>query len=182
MDPAIAAALIASPTAVVAAAAAFAAGQAQARGAHRGPVDAVRRQHQRDAYAAHLGALHTYAAATSWEACYSRALENTIMASGVPLSPTAADMVPEGARTLVANVPIAELMRTGAAVELEGPEDIAAAARITMGTARQVKMTARTPFASPNDYVNVVRAHGVLEDAITGFVGAARTHLNGATE
>ncbi|MGW2100393.1 hypothetical protein ACWCPX_22355 [Streptomyces olivaceoviridis] len=51
MDPAVTAALITTPTAVLAAAAAYAAGRAQARSAHRGPVDAVRRQHQRDAYA-----------------------------------------------------------------------------------------------------------------------------------
>ncbi|MGW1245226.1 hypothetical protein, partial [Streptomyces bobili] len=60
MDSAIIAALISAPVAVVAAAAAYAAGRAQARGAHRGPVDAVRRQHQRDVYAAALAAAHTY--------------------------------------------------------------------------------------------------------------------------
>ncbi|MFG2895052.1 hypothetical protein [Streptomyces sp. NPDC048248] len=52
MDSAVIAALITTPTAVLAAAAAYAAGRAQARAAHRGPVDAVRRQHQREAYAA----------------------------------------------------------------------------------------------------------------------------------
>lgn len=51
MDPAIIAALITTPTAVIAAAAAYAAGRSQARAAHHGPIDAVRRQHQRDAYA-----------------------------------------------------------------------------------------------------------------------------------
>ncbi|MGW5781941.1 hypothetical protein [Streptomyces sp. NPDC003863] len=54
MDPTMIAAIITSPTVVIAAAAAYAAGLRQARGAHRGPVDAVRRQHQRDAYAAML--------------------------------------------------------------------------------------------------------------------------------
>jgi hypothetical protein len=48
MDPAVAAALIATPTAALAAVAAYAAGRAQGRAA----VDAVRRQHQREAYAA----------------------------------------------------------------------------------------------------------------------------------
>ncbi|MGW3653994.1 hypothetical protein [Streptomyces sp. NPDC000878] len=51
MDPAVIAAIITTPTAVIVAAAAYAAGRAQARGAHHGPIDAVRRQHQRDAYA-----------------------------------------------------------------------------------------------------------------------------------
>ncbi len=39
------------PPAVLAAVGAYAAGRAQARAAHRGPVDAIRRQHQREAYA-----------------------------------------------------------------------------------------------------------------------------------
>jgi hypothetical protein len=60
MDPAVTAAIITTPTAVIAAAAAYAAGRAQARGAHRGPVDAVRRQHQRDAYAEFLRAALSY--------------------------------------------------------------------------------------------------------------------------
>lgn len=48
MDPAVVAALVAAPTAALAAAAAYAAGRAQGRAT----VDAVRRQHQREAYAA----------------------------------------------------------------------------------------------------------------------------------
>ncbi|MEU0300627.1 hypothetical protein ABZ252_14320 [Streptomyces sp. NPDC006175] len=52
MDSAGIAALITTLTAVLAAATAYAAGRAPARAAHRGPVDAVRRQHQREAYAA----------------------------------------------------------------------------------------------------------------------------------
>ncbi|MDQ1031433.1 hypothetical protein QF035_009015 [Streptomyces umbrinus] len=60
MDPAIIAAVITTPTAVIAAAAAYAAGRAQARAAHHGPIDAVRRQHQRDAYAALTRAAWSY--------------------------------------------------------------------------------------------------------------------------
>ncbi|MEV8228912.1 hypothetical protein AB0P41_23100 [Streptomyces sp. NPDC079167] len=52
MDSAGIAALITTLTAVLAAATAYAAGRAPARAARRGPVDAVRRQHQREAYAA----------------------------------------------------------------------------------------------------------------------------------
>jgi hypothetical protein len=64
MDPAVIAALITTPTAVIAATAAYAAGRAQARGAHRGPVDAVRRQHQRDAYAELTRAAWSYVSST----------------------------------------------------------------------------------------------------------------------
>ncbi|MEV5295377.1 hypothetical protein AB0K64_29635 [Streptomyces sp. NPDC053741] len=64
MDSAIAAALVATPTAALAATAAYAAGRAQARAAQRGPVDAVRRQHQRDAYAAFLRAAWSYLSST----------------------------------------------------------------------------------------------------------------------
>ncbi|MCW8382430.1 hypothetical protein [Streptomyces justiciae] len=64
MDPAVAAALITTPTAVLASAAAYAAGRAQARSAHRGPVDAVRRQHQRDAYAELSRAALSYLSST----------------------------------------------------------------------------------------------------------------------
>ncbi|MDX3067151.1 hypothetical protein PV518_34105 [Streptomyces sp. ND04-05B] len=64
MDPSIAAALITTPTTVLAAAAAYAAGRAQARSAHRGPVDAVRRQQQRDAYAELTRAARSYLAST----------------------------------------------------------------------------------------------------------------------
>ncbi|MFI0220574.1 hypothetical protein [Streptomyces lydicus] len=64
MDPAVAAALVATPSALLAAWAAYAAGRAQARSAQRGPIDAVRRQHQRDAYAELIRAAWSYAGST----------------------------------------------------------------------------------------------------------------------
>ncbi|WP_328632824.1 hypothetical protein [Streptomyces sp. NBC_00356] len=54
MDASVIAALITTPTAVLAAGAAFAAGRVQGRGS----VDAVRRQHQRESYADLVGAAH----------------------------------------------------------------------------------------------------------------------------
>lgn len=75
MDPAVTAALISAPVTVVAAGAAFAAGRAQARGAHRGPVDAVRRQHQHDAYATFIAAVHAHLGRSYWNRCHREARE-----------------------------------------------------------------------------------------------------------
>ncbi|WP_405483248.1 hypothetical protein [Streptomyces anulatus] len=59
MESEVIAALIATPTVLVAATAAWAAGRSQARGAYHGPVDAVRRTTQREAYAdLHRSARH----------------------------------------------------------------------------------------------------------------------------
>ncbi|MFD5583309.1 hypothetical protein CFC35_10265 [Streptomyces sp. FBKL.4005] len=179
MDPTVTAAIIAVPATVITAAAAYAAGRAQARGAHRGPIDAVRRQHQRDAYAAFLAALQAYQAATVWDTCYERA-EADVLATGAPPSASLAEVVAERARMHVLTVSVDELMRTGATVDLEGPEDVAAAAMITVGAARQIRMVARWPFSSYDDHVTVVDAHERLGLAISGFVKVARAHLNGA--
>jgi hypothetical protein len=54
MDASVIAALITTPTAVLAAGAAYAAGRAQGRGS----VNAIRRQHQRESYADLVGAAH----------------------------------------------------------------------------------------------------------------------------
>lgn len=51
MEPEVIAALVGTPTVLVASAAAWFAGRAQARGAYHGAVDAVRRAAQREAYA-----------------------------------------------------------------------------------------------------------------------------------
>ncbi|MFL9658760.1 hypothetical protein ACJ7VE_34195 [Streptomyces sp. PB17] len=50
VDPAVAAALVAVPSSLLAAAAAYGAGRRQAQGAHAAAVDAVRRPQQREAY------------------------------------------------------------------------------------------------------------------------------------
>ncbi|MEV8015264.1 hypothetical protein AB0O76_02660 [Streptomyces sp. NPDC086554] len=60
MDSTITAALIAMPSAVIASVAAYAVGRAQARAAHRGPIEAVRRQHQHEVCAAFHAAITAY--------------------------------------------------------------------------------------------------------------------------
>lgn len=179
MDPAVTAALISVPSTVVAAAAAYAAGRAQARGAQRGPVDAVRRQHQRDAYAAFLAALQAYGSATLWHTCYERA-EAELLATGAPPGANFAEVVADHARVLVLTASMDEVRRTGAAVDLEGPEHVASAALMTMRFARQLREVARWPFASNDGHHAVVEAHEELVLAISGFVKEARAHLNGA--
>ncbi|GAA2387361.1 hypothetical protein [Streptomyces viridochromogenes] len=176
MDPAVSAAVIAVPTAVLAATAAYAGARSQARSAHRGPVDAVRRQHQRDAYAAFLAALHAYQTATQWDTCYKRvtAEMHAVGTSPVDWAETAADRT----RVLVADASLDDLMRTGAAVDLEGPEYIAACTAITLGSAREFRRVASWPLWSYDDHSAVAAAHGRLGVAITDFVQAARAHLN----
>ncbi|MGW3971180.1 hypothetical protein ACWEFD_18010 [Streptomyces ardesiacus] len=177
MDPAVTAAVIAVPTAVLAAAAAYAGARSQARSAHRGPVDAVRRQHQRDAYAAFLATLQAYAAATHWTACHGRAMTELI-AAGVPRGPGIPEAAIERARELVASVSNDEVVRTGAVVTLEGPDRIAAFANITVGCARRVRIEALLPFSDPSHHMRVITANTELDSAITGFIDAARAHLN----
>ncbi|MEU3290544.1 hypothetical protein [Streptomyces longwoodensis] len=174
MDSAITAAVVAVPTAVLAAVAAFAGAWAQAKSAYRGPVDAVRRQHQRDAYAAFLAALHAYYAATEWYTCQEQA-------SGElePGSATAA-RIEDRTCMVISRVSVTDVMRTGAVVDLEGPEHIAAAATIAVGSARQIMLKARW-LIRPEDVshrVVVVGARDQLAAAISVFVQAARAHLN----
>ncbi|MFG2552932.1 hypothetical protein ACGFWF_23685 [Streptomyces sp. NPDC048581] len=106
MDPAITAALITTPTAVLAAATAYAAGRAQANAAHRGPVDAVRRQHQRDAYAHLLATVHTYSRIGTGMSVSLRITPGEAPGAEEPINPDAV---------------VSAVM----AVRLEGPEHLA---------------------------------------------------------
>ncbi|MEV0016667.1 hypothetical protein [Streptomyces tendae] len=177
MDPAVTAAVIAVPTAVVAAAAAYAGARSQARSAHRGPVDAVRRQHQRDAYAAFLAACQAYGAATAWDACYQRATADAL-ASGTAPGPGFMDLVAERARHLILAVSLDEMLRTGAVVDLEGPEHISAGVNITVGLARQFRSVAHSPMSSVTDSSNLISAYNQFVAASQVFLRAARAHLN----
>ncbi|MFJ4469552.1 hypothetical protein ACIP2X_18955 [Streptomyces sp. NPDC089424] len=178
MDPTVTGAVIAVPTAVLAAVAAYAGARAQARSAHRGPVDAVRRQHQRDAYAAFFAALLAYEAATRWDECRDRVTTAAIAAGAVP-GPTLSAEVNERTRQLIEAVPLDEVMRTGAAVDLEGPDHVAAAAMITIGLARTIRSTTSRPYAAVPVSVRVPSAHDRFGDALKEFVKIARAHLNG---
>ncbi|MEU9522793.1 hypothetical protein [Streptomyces sp. NPDC048224] len=181
MDSTVTAAVIAVPTALFAAIAAYAGARAQARSAHRGPVDAVRRQHQRDAYAGFLSALQAYEAATVWDTCYGQASHEASASGFSPSNPGWSAFAHGRARDLLATASLDEVMRTGAVVDLEGPDPIAASAKITVGMARQFQRQARLSSAPPAvQRDTLITAHDQFSLAMQGFVTAARAHLNSA--
>ncbi|MFE1892672.1 hypothetical protein [Streptomyces microflavus] len=177
MDPAVTAALIAAPVAITAAGAAFAAGLVQGRAAQRGPVDAVRRQHQRDAYATFLAALHTYEREAEFGVC-ERLAQAEFQAAGVQPTPT--DL---NSRTLelVAKVPIKEVLARAAVVELEGPEPVADAGVEAMLAVCEVHYSAVASNTALNDRVrNVLSEHDEVYPALKKFTELASVELNRA--
>ncbi|MFC9703880.1 hypothetical protein ACFTWD_24665 [Streptomyces sp. NPDC056943] len=167
MDSAVVAALITTPTAVLAAAAAYAAGRAQARAAHRGPVDAIRRQHQREAYAALVAEVGKYE---------SRVFRVYIETISPRMRAQRSD--------LLATEDGEALVFAAAAVRLEGPAHLADLAhRIELasnhlyGAVLELQHT-DDPLASPATRMFEER-HNTLKDRTREFVDAASAHLNG---
>lgn len=187
MDPVVIAAIVTTPTALIATAGAYAAGRLQARGAHRGPVDAVRRQHQRDAYASYLSALNAYAYATDWLRCLQRARTEMAGAEGgASSSHDYLSRVAAQARQVRAvAAPLLEPLRPALdVVSLEGPEhvaDLAEAAYWTahaLGNASVVATTMGLLWEpDPDDDPNQI--HAKLKADIAAFTEAARDYLNG---
>ncbi|MFG2334286.1 hypothetical protein ACGFMM_32445 [Streptomyces sp. NPDC048604] len=178
MDPQVIAAVVASPTALIAACAAYMAGRHQARGAHRGPVDAVRRQHQRDAYAAFLQAAETYS--------YGTRRTVTIAQARAEMTDTGGTFEREGveARAVVLRAEAAErddaLRGTLPVVQLEGPQHVADLAQEVANAAFQIRLAARQRDYSDAASVQAARdEHHHLTQAIAAYVTAARDHLNG---
>ncbi|MDF3142137.1 MULTISPECIES: hypothetical protein [unclassified Streptomyces] len=166
MDPAVIAALITTPTAVLAAAVAYAAGRAQARAAHRGPVDAVRRQHQREAYAALVAEVAKY--------------ENHMFR--VYLGTINPGMQRHWNDTLTTQDNEA-LVFAAAAVRLEGPLHLAdlahgleLASNHVYGAVLELQH-AEDPVASPANNKFDER-HNTLKERAKTFVEAASAHLN----
>ncbi|MGV9279813.1 hypothetical protein [Streptomyces sp. NPDC003730] len=161
MDPAVTAALVAVPASLVAAAAAFAVGRAQALATHRGPVDAVRRPQQREAYASLLSALDAY-------------IEETL-----PLTESVADGRSHngGHSGDLMNAPgLDDIRKACSAVKLEGPDDVAAAADGAFEAAVAVldEVIVSDDVPSPE----ARGAHRALQAATESFVQLARTRLN----
>ncbi|WP_437008126.1 hypothetical protein [Streptomyces sp. enrichment culture] len=178
MDPQVIAAVVASPTALIAAAAAYVAGRHQGRGAHRGPVYAVRRQHQRDAYADFLQAAETYAYGTRRTVTIAQARAEIANSAGT------VDPADVNARAVVLRAEAAEsdetLRATLPGVQLEGPEHIAALAQEVVSAAFQIRLAARQRDYSDAASMQAARdEHVHLTEAITAYVTAARDHLNG---
>ncbi|MEU9755707.1 hypothetical protein AB0D90_21650 [Streptomyces althioticus] len=176
-DPAVVAAAVSTP---IAALAAFVAGRFQGRGAYRGPVDAVRRQHQREAYAAFLAALWAYWHATRWDEVL-RYTQATRRASG--LAPDETDERMHAFMQLFSVGPD-EILTTSAMVFLEGPSQITKAAEdaVSMVTALQSAaqggmQSAATPGAQAA-IDNYQEGHGHFLTVIKMFNSAAQSHLN----
>lgn len=184
MDPTITAALLSTPVALLAAAAAYGAGRIQGQGAYQGAVDAVRRQHQRDAYATLLGAANSYAHETNWGECSLRACDRL----GISYPPRERREEADRQACLIrAEVPTEPLRLASAVVQLEGPEHIAELAyrienaahsvhvRALWGEAPQTFFDILDGNPAPTEHRN---EHLDLLKAVTAFTEAARAHLN----
>ncbi|MFI2260095.1 hypothetical protein OHU45_18775 [Streptomyces tubercidicus] len=185
MDPAVVATLISTPVSVLAAAASYAAGRIQGRAAYNGPVDAVRRQHQRDAYTGFLAAANAYASQTTWNACF----EEAHSAMGVDsFFEDGRDEVERYAVRVRAAVPIKPLYGAAAAVSLEGPDQVAVLANDVIQYADQVREEAKDGNRPGSAFRALLEgrqpdaglpAHLRMTQAIDAFTAAARSHLNG---
>lgn len=179
-DPAVVAALVALPVAVLASVASFAAGSLQGRGAYRGPVDAVRRQHQREAYAAFLAALWTYSNATNWDGILGYT-QMSRAAAGL-----AANEGEERTHAFLqlSGIPTQQVHTTLSLVFLEGPDVIAGAANEATAAVQGVHQAAlagahNAGTPTDNELIDAYRAaHFKLYERINEFALLARKHLN----
>lgn len=178
MDAAVIAALVATPTAVLAAGASYAGAYLQSRGALHGPVDAIRRQHQREAYAELLTSTKAYARttlqlalSTQWEHLDDDAAESQMKAAAQPHRDA--------------------LHMAVSAVELEGPGHVAAVVRriedradaISRGLTGYVLSCADgvSPQELQTEQTRCFDSIKALHAAATAFTETARAHLNGTS-
>ncbi|MFG3274894.1 hypothetical protein [Streptomyces luteogriseus] len=171
MESEVIAALIGTPAVLVTAAAAWAAGRVQSRGAYHGPVDAIRRTAQREAYA------DLYRAARRFIDAYVTA-------------EAALQSAPVGDHALVEEMRVAlgVLDRAAEMVYLEGPEklaeiahDINHAAHMLGGTHMPAMSTGVLPLRLLHDDSAEARTQkkNRFADAVHKLLPAARTYLNG---
>ncbi|GAA1311218.1 MULTISPECIES: hypothetical protein [Streptomyces] len=184
MDPAVLAAIIPTPIALLAAGAAYAAGHIQGRSAYRGAVDAVRRQHQRDAYAAFLSAIRDYADQTEIGACQDAARRQVGVGPFQEEDDAARERVYRRASQIRAAVPLEPVRSAAAVIDLEGPKEVADLAQRAKDHARNA---GREPVG-PNFLERLNRglelpsgtpSRLLMLKAIDEFTAAARDHLNG---
>jgi hypothetical protein len=147
MDSSVLATLISTPVALLAAAAAYAAGRVQGRGAYQGPIAAVRRQHQRDAYAAFLTAANAHIRQTSWQTC----LDAARIAIGITtFMDESREEVEQRATQIRARVPLESLQAATSVVSLEAPS---------------ILPTSHGPSPTPPDRYAVTRGPGTAPEA-----------------
>jgi hypothetical protein len=185
MGPAVLAAIIPTPVALIAAAAAYATGRVQGRAAYLGPVDAVRRQHQRDAYASLLAAANNYASQTEIGLCLDSARAE-LGIQAVFGEKSLREEINRRAARIRASVPVEPVRAAAAVVSPESPKHIADPAeavafhvdqnrRQPVGTSLLELITRGEPLPSTSP------ARAQLLGAIDEFTTAARSHLNGHT-
>ncbi|MFE2584803.1 hypothetical protein [Streptomyces sp. NPDC059378] len=140
MDASVIAALITTPTAVLAAVTAYAAGRAQGRGT----VDAVRRQHQRDAYAAFLSAAISFSDQMDWRRCIE-------LATTEAAAPNSLENTPDVRRLAVgirATVNMRPMQDAAMLVHLEGPKRVSELVIAAMNQGRQNQDATETAIRS----------------------------------
>ncbi|XVV39139.1 hypothetical protein ACQPXT_39395 [Streptomyces sp. CA-100214] len=157
MESEVIAALVGVPTVLVTAAAAWAAGRAQARGAYHGPVDAARRATQRDAYAS------LYQAGERFRAAWMQAEQRNATAL------RRGDIVFEEQ---------VDLEDTVVRVRLEGPEALATSAAHLQDLAD--KLAHPDVFLDPPDVAGqLTEALYEFNAGLEAFLNQARRYLNG---
>ncbi|MCG8971811.1 hypothetical protein [Streptomyces sp. CL12-4] len=169
MDSEVIAALIATPAVLVTAATAWMAGRVQSRGAYHGPVDAVRRTAQREAYA------DLYRTARYFLDAFETA-ENAV-ATRQPFESAVDEM----------HTALDALEHAASMVELEGPDPLADIANRVYGNARRlaghrISATVRTWTLNPNTPQELAlrnEAMTELRNALNELLPTARRYLNG---
>ncbi|TDC67552.1 hypothetical protein [Streptomyces hainanensis] len=175
------AAFVSIPTALLTAAASYAAGRSQGRSA----VDAVRRQHRRDAYTAFLLAVNAYVGSASWNACLAEARAATGKADSW-LDKERNETLVRHALRIRAGVSVAPLRAAASIVHLEGSAHLGALAGRVIDCAEEMQVVASNreeleaevralvtnPRAEP-------RTDRRMAEAVVEFTRAARRHLDG---
>ncbi|MFJ6558118.1 hypothetical protein ACIQNT_38760 [Streptomyces luteogriseus] len=188
MESEVIAALIGAPTVLVTAAAAWIAGRLQSRGAYHGPVDAVRRAAQRDAYADLYRTGRRFIEA--WEEA-----EAAVERAPRAIPPSSDPLVTPDVRRLLDGMFEAQEALEHAAdmVRLEGPTSLAEIAdRIWASASRlggqqlgprwgrtRTRPLFDTYIDSPEHNRERNEAMSEFGDAHRGLLPAAREYLNG---
>jgi hypothetical protein len=166
----------------LAAVAAYAAGRAQAAGARLGPVEAVRRQHQRDAYAAFLKVANDFEKETR----YSTLAWASQRDNNQGLDSTALDHEVIRRCTTASDTALVRINEAVPVVALEGPDEITRpvdavvdAAYELMGRAEVLLRAIERNDALGNVEAELNACSQKLRAATGAFTWMARGYLNG---
>ncbi|MFD4666415.1 hypothetical protein [Streptomyces halstedii] len=179
MAPEVIAAIIGTPSILIAATAAYAAGRAQGRGS----VDAVRRQHQRDAYAQFLDVAYTFSTSSRWPTCVARAKQEAREAGQSP----GASQICIRAAELRVGVSTGPLTLASIVITLEGPDHLTEVASELVRRALAVHDDAAQIGTSATEELALIvtslpesrQSDRRFIAAMGAFSHVARLHLNG---